>query len=617
MRTILFIDADEGFTRKLSAPLSKAGYGAQWAGDARTAVDMCRRRTPDLIVMEMSLPDTDGLSLLRTLRRHPTWKSIPVIAVAATAERAAVLEARRLGVCAYALKSQLNVEELRGRIAAVLAPAAPALASGAGSAPVCGAGRARSAGAPAAHGGAPGGVPAPGGAAGPEGWSAARPARARLTREETVARLEALGPLKTLPGTVAEVIAIAGSPSAERADLAAALNRDPVMAARVLRMAHSSIYGAKRGRIHSVEQAIGVIGFEAVYNLATTVGIFDAFPSTHARGAGGIVRCWQHSLAVAHLMDVLWPDRVSSARGIAYLVGLCHDLSEIVLRQYMAEEYQAAIELAAETGRSVSEAAVEVFGVGRPQLTELILGRLGLPPAIIDPIREFARGPSRAAGISPSAAALRVCNYHAHGLLLASVPEVPVSPVLRSDLAHCGLRTDALDVEALRSDVLTTTHMLTGSVGADELRRPLLRRQAVRIAYQRHPDFAAFDALALALEGLAEVVVGDGPRPPPDDADAAGTIFALPHDPPPAIVHQASARPRLFLVASPEAARPPADVRGLPVSLAALEDFVTRCRDAAAGGPRDGAQGVAGATEPSGETRESSESGAGRMQPAG
>lgn len=577
MYTILILDADADDRRRLSDPLRAAGYRTLAVGDARTALDVCRRQPPDLILTEVAIRDMDGLTLLRTLRRNPLWQSIPVFVVAQSADRDTILGAARIGITTYLLKSRLDLADLLRRIAAALPPA-----RGAASAPPSHAhvrqtesagfeARAQRSGDPPDRG--------PSDARGPGASGTTDVTRpARLSRDETIARLEALGPLKSLSGAVAEVVAIASSPTAERADLAAALNRDPVLAARVLRMAHSSIYGAKRSKIHSVEQAIAVIGFEAVYNLATTVGIFDSFNAGAAHGLSGIVRCWRHSLAVALLMDHLWPDRRGAARGVAYLVGLCHDLSEIVLRQYMPDEYQAAVDLAGATRRSVNEAAVEVLGIGRPQLTELILGRMGLPPAIIEPIREFARGPARAAGISRTAAALRICNYHAHGLLLASVADVPVAPVLSSDLDYTGLRTDQLDVEALRGDVITATHLLTGSAAVDDPRRTLVPRHPVRIGYQRHSDFAPFDSLALALAHMAELVPGTA-----DPACADGTIIAVPHMPPAALLEQPAPHPRLYLVAQLDAHAPrPPGVHALPISLTALADFVSECRHAEA-----------------------------------
>src|SRR5207253_1630934 len=89
--------------------------------------------------------------------------------------------------------------------------------------------------------------------------------------------------------------------------------------------------------------------------------------SSAATGADDVVllRCWQHGLAVATLMDRLTPadDTDSAPVGLGYVVGLCHDLTDIVLRQYFHDEHARISQLVADTGRPRRLIESIVFGL--------------------------------------------------------------------------------------------------------------------------------------------------------------------------------------------------------------------------------------------------------------
>lgn len=531
MKSILVVD-DQAICREpIAEALRKHGYRVCCAADGGAALAACRRQTPDLILLDLVMPGGDGLSVLGALRGNPAWRNVPVILLTDVADRESVLRAGQLGAAGYLLKSHFSLSETLNRIRDLLTqghgPITPAQAEASAITPERSTGDAEPTGGP-----------------GPTTHVQA----GRLTGAETVRRLEELGQLKTLAGSVAEVIAAASSPFADRAHLAAALNRDPVLATRVLRLANSAAHAASRTRIPDIEQAIGVIGFDAVRNVAASVGVFDAFPAGTADDPGA-VRCWQHCLAVATLMDRITPKSEALARGVPHLVGLCHDLGEIVLRQYFAAEYSAAVELAAETQRPMQEVEAEAFGLSRAELTRLVLGKLGLPRDITEPIGEFFQAAGRTGwNRTPLAVALRIADFYAHGLLFASTSDAPIAPVPRADLASAGVaKPSRIDAVSFRSEIETMSHLLAGLSPADEakLREPLFPRRGVRIWYARHESLAEFDPLATALQLLADAEVQ--PALPVDAAALSGfsgMVIAAPREDTPAFTAAEAGRCR-------------------------------------------------------------------------
>lgn len=85
MARILIVEDNEMNRDMLSRRLSRAGHEASIAETATTGILMARSAQPDLILMDLSLPDMDGRDATRTLRSDPTTRSIPIIVLTAHA----------------------------------------------------------------------------------------------------------------------------------------------------------------------------------------------------------------------------------------------------------------------------------------------------------------------------------------------------------------------------------------------------------------------------------------------------------------------------------------------------------------------------------------------------
>jgi DNA-binding response OmpR family regulator len=77
MKTILVVDDDKNLRRLYKAELEAEGYKVRLAENGRQAMDLVAEKTPDLVIMDIRMPDMDGLeAMVRVLREH---KSVPVI----------------------------------------------------------------------------------------------------------------------------------------------------------------------------------------------------------------------------------------------------------------------------------------------------------------------------------------------------------------------------------------------------------------------------------------------------------------------------------------------------------------------------------------------------------
>jgi len=98
MTKILLVEDNAMNRDMLSRRLVRKGYEVAIAVDGQQGIDMARSETPDLILMDMSLPVVDGWEATRRLKSAPETQSIPVIALTAHAmagDREKAVEAGR------------------------------------------------------------------------------------------------------------------------------------------------------------------------------------------------------------------------------------------------------------------------------------------------------------------------------------------------------------------------------------------------------------------------------------------------------------------------------------------------------------------------------------------
>ena len=129
---ILAVEDDPDIARLLSLELGRLGYSLRTVGTASQALDELRRSAPNLMLLDLGLPDRDGAELLRELREG--GGALPVICLTARDKPVERVGGLRAGADDYIVKP-FDISELDARIQAVLRrsdrPAAQALAVGA------------------------------------------------------------------------------------------------------------------------------------------------------------------------------------------------------------------------------------------------------------------------------------------------------------------------------------------------------------------------------------------------------------------------------------------------------------------------------------------------------
>jgi two-component system cell cycle response regulator DivK len=80
---ILVVDDNEEMCRMLTQLLDRAGYRVVLAADGQASLTQAKQHHPDLVLMDLSLPDIDGWEAVALLRKMPEFRDTPIIAVTA------------------------------------------------------------------------------------------------------------------------------------------------------------------------------------------------------------------------------------------------------------------------------------------------------------------------------------------------------------------------------------------------------------------------------------------------------------------------------------------------------------------------------------------------------
>src|SRR5678815_3066176 len=115
MKKIVLIEDDADLFALLKYNLEKEGFAMAGSQTGRGAIDLCRLERPDLILLDIMLPDSDGLDICKGIRSHPELAHTPVIFLTARASETDRIVGLELGANDYIVKP-FFVRELVARI---------------------------------------------------------------------------------------------------------------------------------------------------------------------------------------------------------------------------------------------------------------------------------------------------------------------------------------------------------------------------------------------------------------------------------------------------------------------------------------------------------------------
>ena len=118
-RKILVVDDEQILVDTIAYNLQQAGYQVTTAIDGASALEAARRETPDLVILDIMLPEMDGLEVCRLLRRENNTATVPIMMLTAKGDEIDKVVGLEVGADDYVTKP-FGRRELLARVRALL-----------------------------------------------------------------------------------------------------------------------------------------------------------------------------------------------------------------------------------------------------------------------------------------------------------------------------------------------------------------------------------------------------------------------------------------------------------------------------------------------------------------
>lgn len=111
-KKVLVIEDDQALSTALLTGLTKAGFKPMAAFNGKSGLEIALREVPDVIILDLNMPEMDGKSALKILKSQPSTKDIPVIVATNTAGTDSIYECIAAGAKDYILKSDTSIADI-------------------------------------------------------------------------------------------------------------------------------------------------------------------------------------------------------------------------------------------------------------------------------------------------------------------------------------------------------------------------------------------------------------------------------------------------------------------------------------------------------------------------
>lgn len=242
----------------------------------------------------------------------------------------------------------------------------------------------------------------------------------------TVQFVEDLGRLPAQPAAALKVLRLVEDPRSSAADLARLIEADPVLSARVMRLANAPYYGLSR-KVGSASRAVVLLGFSTVRALAVSAAC-SLLADDASLGPAGF---WSHSVATAAAASVV-AGELGAPAGEAFSCGLLHDIGVALLFRRDRTGYTGLLTAGEPSREALLAAEAAQFGLTHTEAGAAALESWRFPPAFVRAVADHHNPPER---VGNSLGRMVVAGQALAGMLGAlphHVPHTDLGPALEA-----------------------------------------------------------------------------------------------------------------------------------------------------------------------------------------
>ena len=202
-------------------------------------------------------------------------------------------------------------------------------------------------------------------------------------------RLDNIHDLPSMPHTLNRVLEALDSASSSAQSLEKIIRDDPVLAAKMLRIANSPYYGL-RTKVNSIGRAVVILGFEEVRGIVIGLSFSGIFSNDLGFKEFDTKGLWLHSIGVAKASKMLAEHISGLQADELFTAGIVHDLGRFLLCRYFASELREILELKQRKNLTLFDAE-ERYGLTHSEVGACLARKWNLSDMLVDIIRYHHR----------------------------------------------------------------------------------------------------------------------------------------------------------------------------------------------------------------------------------
>lgn len=550
MSSILLVDDQAIIREPIEAALRRAGHETVTASNGAEALARIAQRAVDLILLDIAMPVMDGLTMLRALRqREGDGRHTPVIMLTAAADKSKIVEAAKLGVKGYLLKSSFSLKDMLAAVERVLAAASTPVGAAAMTQP----GDARAASAAVKQQGtspapsssavlqaAAGATPAPAAGAKPPGSTppavkssiatataaaaapgttqadALRSIKPLMAKSAAIEIIEKCDELKGFSPAVSEVLKLTASPGCSIDNVAKAISRDHAIALKILRLANSAVY--TRGEpVDGVHKAVLRIGLEQIRQAVLNLAVMEQFKSSVIDAN----QFWEHAIATGIIAAEIAHSRNEKEADPAFTMGLLHDVGRLAFAGQLGDAYKQVLETARQLQLPLEQVEHRMLGVTHADMMDRMFRRWKFAKEFINPIVFHHLSAGNVRDVAPQETAqiatLALADRLAHAFMLGSSGNETVYPT--EDLCELLRLEESVItriVQIARDETDKVKFALLAASHSQSNWPPMREVHRQRFTTPLRPIYVSaapcFDACRIFCNEMADLDVGEAPN---------------------------------------------------------------------------------------------------------
>jgi CheY-like chemotaxis protein len=120
MPTVMVVDDTAIIRETVARILRREGFTTICAANGKEALETIKDAAPDIMLLDIMMPEMDGMTTLAQLRQNPLWHSLPIIMMTALSDDENMAKAERLGANDYMVKACVSIDQMLQRMRRLL-----------------------------------------------------------------------------------------------------------------------------------------------------------------------------------------------------------------------------------------------------------------------------------------------------------------------------------------------------------------------------------------------------------------------------------------------------------------------------------------------------------------